>query len=112
MTWMTLSQDGRLETRSGVPTLRDLQVAVGGYVEVFDLNDGVSMWGNDEAKVNSTLLGGDLTRDELENVKATRLITRHGPGLFPNDYFGGNVAFTGWPDDEGKTTGLSPEGIA
>jgi hypothetical protein len=100
-----------MESREGVPDLEDLQKAVGGYVEVFDLDHGVSMWSNEEAKVNSTLLGGTETRADLENVKATYLMTHRGPGLFPNDYVGGDVAFTGQPDDEGETTGLPAEGI-
>jgi hypothetical protein len=111
MTWMTLTKNGRKESHKGIPTLADLQKAVGGYVEVFDLERRVSMWCNEEAKINSTLLGGTETRMELENVKATHLITNHGPGLFPNDYIGGDVAFTGQPDDNGETTGLTAEGI-
>jgi Domain of unknown function (DUF3846) len=82
MTWMTLTKVGRMASHTGVPALKDLQKAVGGYVEVFDLDHGVSMWCNEEAKINSTLLGGTETRMELENVKATHLITNHGPGLF------------------------------
>jgi hypothetical protein len=90
MTWMTLTKAGRMASHTGVPALKDLQKAVGGYVEVFDLDHGVSMWCNEEAKIDSTLLGGTQTRMELENVKATHLITNHGPGLFPNDYIGGD----------------------
>lgn len=111
--WATLKRDGMFEEQHGPYGLEQLQGAVGGYVEAFDLAHGVTMWCNEEAKVDSTLLGGTKTRTELENWKATFLMERPtGPGMFAGDYIGGDVAFTGQADDEGDTLPLPAEGLA
>ena len=110
MTWATLKKDRTFDVHEGIPTLEEMQKAVGGYVEVFDVVAGdASMWCNEEAKVNSTMFGGTQTREDLENKQATILMddAYGGPGMFAGDYIGGDVCFTGAPDEDGESTSLS-----
>jgi hypothetical protein len=111
--WAELTKDEKLTVHVSIPTLEELQAAVGGYVEVRELKNGVTMWLNEEGKIDWTGLGGSATRDELENVKATYLFVHRGVvPVRAGDFIAGNVAFTGGPDRRGDTTGLSEEGLA
>ena len=71
--------------------LKDLQNAVGGWIEAVNLTDNITMWINEEGKLNNLPL----------NVTATLLYhTVYGP----YDLIVGNVILTGGPDDDGNTT--------
>lgn len=78
--------------------LKALQDAVGGWVQPVDLSDTLTMWVNEEGKINGSIL----------NVKANEIF---------RDVFGavdvifGDVIFTGGVDDEGDTMGLTHDQI-
>lgn len=99
--YATLAPDGGFKAVQAKPTLEALQGAVGGYVDVIRLHDGLDMWINDEGKLNG-----------LEpNHIATELARLHGR-LFPGDVVVGPVAFTGGATPSGNTKPLTKDGLA
>ena len=78
-------------------SLRLLQGAVGGWIQAIDLSDNLTMWCNEEGKLDGL----------ATNSFATRLFTkRFGEGT---DIIVGNIVLTGGVDDEGETLGLTDE---
>lgn len=108
MTWATMKRiEQKVEIHDGIPKLEDLQKAVGGYVEVREVGpDSLTMWCNEDVPEKFT---GTKQRWELENHKASFMMQDSGYG---GDWIAGDVAFTGGPDDQGETTGLSDKQIA
>jgi hypothetical protein len=81
-------------------SLATLQDAVGGWVQVIDISDNLSIWLNEEGKVVG------LPRNDL----ATRFFERaYGVG---KDVIVGDVVFTGGVDDEGSLVGLTDEQVS
>lgn len=112
MTYAILDKEGNLSTHDGVPTLDQMQVAVGGSVEVFACKEEINVWLNEEGKY-PVFDAADEDRAavvaEIKNEKATTLCKFHsdqGP-MMAGDFIAGDVVLTGGPDDEGDTQGLS-----
>jgi hypothetical protein len=79
-------------------SLKVLQEAVGGWVEAVDLNDEVTLWCNEEGK--------------LEGLPTHPSATRFFQAAFnTQDWIAGNIILTGGVDDEGDTLGLTDEQI-
>jgi hypothetical protein len=79
--------------------LKVLQDAVGGYVQVVDLKENLSLWCNEEGK----MLG--LPANHFATILWEK---RFGK----TDVIVGNAVFTGGTDSEGQTLGLTDEQIA
>ena len=77
-----------------IGSLKVLQDAVGGWVEAVDLSETLTMWCNEEGKINGDIL----------NAKANQIF-RDTFGAV--DVIMGDVIFTGGADDEGDTMGLT-----
>lgn len=76
-------------------SLKVLQTAVGGWVQAIDLNPRVTMWVNEEGKMNGLPY----------NIYGTKLWElRYGQG---SDVIVGDIVFTGGTDHEGETRGLT-----
>lgn len=94
MNWATLTTDGTFSVRNDTPKLRDLQQAVGGYIEAFYLDDGVVMFINEEGKIGSG--------DPYRNVAADAIAHAFGLGaMLSGDHIVGDVCFIGGEDDGG-----------
>jgi hypothetical protein len=96
MTWVSLMVDGTMAFRNGVPTLADMQQAVGGNVEAvaFPLaGSEATMWVDGEGK---------LVAEPQRNWKADVLCP-----LARGDWTAGDVVFTGGVGSEGETLALS-----
>lgn len=93
--WMTLSPDGVLEEHDGVPTLKQLQDAVGGDVQAV-VALGVTVWMREDAKI--------VENPPRFNPKASVLCAG---ALRLADFVVGTVALTGLTSRSGATTGLS-----
>lgn len=78
------------------PNLENLQEAVGGLIQAVDLSSNLTMWCNEEGKLNGLPV----------NPVATAMWTRY---FGETDVIVGNVVFTGGSDEEGETTGLLNE---
>jgi hypothetical protein len=78
-------------------SLQTLQTAVGGWVQVIDLDDSLSMWLNEEGK----LVG--LPHNPYAQFAWDKTFGAH------TDYMVGDVVFTGGTDDEGATLGLDSD---
>jgi len=78
-------------------TLEQLQREVGGLIEAVTLPNGVTMWLNEEGKLQ-----------QLDHNKQAQFIFDHtfGPGV---DIVVGNAVITGGADEEGQTLGLTDE---
>jgi hypothetical protein len=89
----------RLDLSVSEQELKSLQNAVGGYVQVIELEDDFTMWVNEEGK----LLG-------LEENKIATVIweVRFGLGT---DIICGDVVFTGGMDEDGETLTISEANI-
>ena len=68
----------------------DMRRIVGGYLEVFPLPNGLTLWLNEEGKLI------DLPPNFVLN------------GVGWQEWIVGNVFFTGGADEEGETMGLDP----
>lgn len=75
-------------------SLTTLQGAVGGWVEAIDLSESVSLWVNEEGKL-----------DGLEPNPYAQVFWDEAFGA-GTDFIVGNVVLTGTPDSEGYTRGL------
>lgn len=79
--------------------LKQLQTAVEGHVQVVSLTDTMDMWCNEEGKMN----GSEW------NESATAIWhAMYGP----TDAIFGTVVFSGTPDSDGNTRGISNEDFA
>jgi hypothetical protein len=101
--WVTLTVEGEMAFHDGVPTLRDLQNAVGGYVEAvrFSLAGSEATMFVDEE--------GKLVAEPRRNYKADVVcsaVARYG------DWIAGNVALTGGVGPDGETLGLTDPQVA
>lgn len=80
--------------------LATLQKAVGGYIEAVTLNDNLTMWLNEEGKMEG-LPHNPLAQHFFD--------LRFGTGV---DYIVGNAVFTGGADENGETLGLENDTIS
>lgn len=80
----------------GESQLKELQEAVGGWVQAVDFTPQLTIWVNEEGKLHGLPI----------NPMATFLWEKYF-GL--TDYICGNVIFTGGTDSEGYTLGLNEE---
>lgn len=78
-------------------SLRVLQGAVAGYVQAIDLTPQVTMWINEEGKLEGLPL----------NFHGTMFWSASFG--FGTDQIVGDIVLTGGTDEEGDTLGLSPE---
>lgn len=86
-----------LDLDSPEGSLKVLQTAVGGYVQAIDLTPEVTMWINEEGKLEGLPL----------NFHGTMFWSAtYG---FGTDQIVGDIVLTGGTDDEGDTLSLSPE---
>ena len=76
-------------------SLQVLQTGVGGWVQAIDLTTTMTLWCNEEGKLEG--LPHNPYAQKLWDVA-------FGAGT---DYIVGDVVFTGTPDEEGYTTGIS-----
>jgi hypothetical protein len=78
-------------------SLDTLQGAVGGWVQAIDLSDTVSLWVNEEGK--------------LEGLPHNPYAQQFWDEAFGagTDFIVGDVVFTGTPDQEGETQGLGED---
>jgi hypothetical protein len=79
-------------------SLKVLQNAVDGYVQAIDLNQELTMWANEEGK-----LEGMMTNSIATAIFQARF------GMI--DIIVGNAVLTGGVDDEGDTIGLTEEQV-
>lgn len=96
---ITLSAEGEakeVQLPDGESQLKELQEAVGGWVQAVDFTPNLTLWCNEEGK----LIGLPI------NPMATFLWEKYF-GL--TDVICGNVIFTGGTGDEGETLGLTEE---
>jgi Domain of unknown function (DUF3846) len=99
--WATLTVEGRMDIHDGVPTLMNLQGAVGGYVEAVSFplaGSEATMWVNEEGK---------LTGEPRRNWKADAVCP-----LAWGDWTAGDVAFTGGVGPDGETLELNVAQVA
>jgi hypothetical protein len=89
----------RLDLSESEQELKSLQNAVGGYVQVIELEDDFTMWVNEEGK----LLG-------LEENKIATVIWEVRFGI-DTDIICGDVVFTGGMDEDGETLTISEANI-
>lgn len=75
-------------------TLDDLQEGVGGWVQAIDLREDVTMWLNEEGKLEG------LPHNPVAQALWTQTFGQ-------TDYIVGNAIFTGGTDEEGETLPLS-----
>lgn len=88
----------QLDLEAPEGSLRILQGAVGGYIQAVDLNENLTMWLNEEGKLeglDTNLFGTLLFRQRFGDV----------------DTIVGNIVLTGGTDDEGETLGLTEEQV-
>jgi hypothetical protein len=99
---VVVNTDGTTETidLSASSELSALQGAVGGWVQVIEINNNLAMWLNEEGK--------------LESLPHNRVAQWYWDMAFgaDTDYIVGNVVFTGGLDREGETLGLTEEQVA
>jgi hypothetical protein len=89
----------RLDLSVAEQELKSLQNAVGGYVQVIELEEDFTMWVNEEGK----LLG-------LEENKIATVIWEVRFGI-DTDIICGDVVFTGGMDEDGETLTISEANI-
>lgn len=99
--WVTLTVEGEMVFHDGVPTLRELQNAVGGYVEAvrFSLAGSEATMFVDEE--------GKLVAEPERNWKADTVCP-----LAWGDWSAGDVVFTGGVGPRGETLGLTDPQVA
>lgn len=90
------SKAQEINLKEGASQLAVLQDAVGGYIEAVDLSDNLTMWVNEEGKLNGLPI----------NPMATMLWEKH---FGFTDVIVGNVIFTGGTGSEGETLGLDEQ---
>jgi hypothetical protein len=90
---------GVLDLDAPEGSLKVLQDAVDGWVEVVDLAPKLSIWVNEEGKLNGLPYNGIATAIFQEKFGAVDIIV-------------GNAVLTGGTDEEGETIGLTDEQVA
>jgi hypothetical protein len=105
MTWATLTTTGEFATHDTAPSLRDLQYAVGGFIEAFYLDDGVVMMLNEEGKIGSGNPDLNLVADAIAHAFGTGL-------MMDGDHIVGDVCFVGPEDDNGALVPLTQSQIS
>lgn len=80
-------------------SLQTLQTAVGGWVQTIDLASDLSMWCNEEGKLNS------LPHNPYAQFMWDKVFGAH------TDYLVGDIVLTGGTDSEGETIGLTQEQV-
>ena len=80
-------------------SLKVLQDAVDGWVQVVDLAPTLSIWVNEEGKMNGMPYNGIATAIYQDRFGAVDIIV-------------GNAVLTGGTDDEGDTIGLTDEQVS
>lgn len=80
-------------------SLKTLQEGVGGYIQPVDYGNELTMWTNEEGKLNGSIL------NPIGSLWWNTIFPDHFDLIF------GDVVFTGGTDDEGDTLGLSDESI-
>ena len=96
---ITLDAEGvakEIELTEGESQLKVLQDAVGGWVQAVDFTQDLTLWCNEEGKLNGLPI----------NPMATFLWEKY---FGFTDVICGNVIFTGGTGDEGETLGLNEE---
>lgn len=93
-TALIVKADGTVQELESL-SLTALQTAVGGWVQAIDLSPEVSLWCNEEGK----LVG-------LPHNPHAQILWDEAFGA-GTDFIVGDVVFTGTPDSEGETQGLS-----
>lgn len=96
---ITLTAEGEakeIELVQDEAQLKILQEAVGGWVQAIDFTPTLTLWCNEEGKLNGLPI----------NPMATFLWERY---FGFTDIICGNVIFTGGTGDEGETLGLNEE---
>ncbi len=96
-----LNVDGNLSEMDldRADALRDLQRAVDGWVQAIDFRDDLTIWVNEEGKLNNLPINAEATK-----------IWAH---FFGNtDFIVGNAVFTGGTDENGETMGISADAEA
>ena len=99
--WATLTAAGRMGFHIGIPGLRDLQDAVGGYVEAvgFQLaGSEATLWIAEEGKLDAAVL-----RNSTAEIVAPP---------WPGDWIAGDAAFTGGAGPDGETLALTAAQVA
>jgi len=81
--------------------LEALQAFVGGYIEAAPCDDRVTIWVNEEGKLNG------LPRNRVAEM-VWRLFDSYGC-LASGDWLAGNVLITGPADERGRTTDIPEE---
>jgi hypothetical protein len=79
-------------------SLKVLQDAVDGWVQAIDLKNDLTMWLNEEGKLEGYLTNSFATAVFQAKFGAVDIVV-------------GNVVFTGGTDDEGETLGLTDEQV-
>lgn len=90
---------GVLDLDAPEGSLKVLQDAVDGWVQVVDLAPKLSIWVNEEGKMNGLPYNGIATAIYQDRFGAVDIIV-------------GNAVLTGGTDDEGETIGLTDEQVA
>ena len=85
----------RLDLSESEQELKSLQNAVGGYVQVIELEDDFTMWANEEGK---------LLNLPVNEIATVIWEVRFGIGT---DIICGDVVFTGGMDEDGETLTIS-----
>jgi hypothetical protein len=80
-------------------SLEKLQTAVGGWVQAIELSNELTLWCNEEGKMNGL---------EFNPFAQHLWCQAFGAGT---DYIVGTVVLTGGTDDEGDTIGITEEQI-
>jgi hypothetical protein len=93
---LQITTDGQVVELDSID-LATLQKSVGGYVQAVELRDEVTMWLNEESKIE---------RLPHNPVAQTLWNGTYGAGT---DYIQGNAVFTGGSDEDGETLPLSEE---
>jgi hypothetical protein len=89
----------RLDLSVSEQELKSLQNAVGGYVQVIELEDDFTMWVNEEGK---------LLNLPVNEIATVIWEVRFGIGT---DIICGDVVFTGGMDEDGETLTISEANI-
>lgn len=85
-----------IQLNEGTSQLDILQTAVGGLIEAVDLSNKLTMWLNEEGKLN--------------HLPLNRIGTKMWEGVYgQTDVILGDVIFTGGTGSEGETLGLDEE---
>lgn len=79
-------------------SLSKMQAVVDGYVQCVDLTEQVSLWCNEEGKMNGL---------PVNRVGTSMWIEQYGE----TDIIVGNIVLTGGADDEGELLSLTPEAL-